>query len=65
MTREKSLEITAHIANVISQYAPHISYTQKDVKEARATYSDEKLAQLARDCFYFGDFELFYIMRRF
>ena len=65
MDKETSLEITAHIGRVIAEYAPKISWTQKELEEKRAEYSDEKLKQLAEEGYYFGDFELFYVMLRF
>ncbi len=65
MDKETSLDITAHIGRVIAEYAPKISWTQKELEEKRAEYSDEKLRKLAEEGYYFGDFELFYVMLRF
>ncbi|MBR3837043.1 MAG: class I SAM-dependent methyltransferase [Clostridia bacterium] len=65
MTKEESIRVTAHIARIIAEKAPTVTYTPKDVKEARAAYSDEKLAELKAEGFYFDDFELFYVMLRF
>ncbi|MBR2615339.1 MAG: hypothetical protein IKC69_01525 [Clostridia bacterium] len=65
MTKDESLAVTAHIARVIAENAPRIDYSEADLLRAREGYSEEKLAQLARDGFYKGDFELFYMMLRF
>ena len=47
MKKEESLELTARVAQRIAQRAPRIVYTPKDLKNARETYSDEKLQELA------------------
>ena len=65
MTKDESLEITGHIASVIAQYAPGISYTAEELQNARETYSEKKLKELEQEGFYFGDFELFFVMLRF
>ncbi len=65
MTKEESLQVTGHIARVIAERAPSISYSPGDLKKARESYSDEKLQELKEDGFYFDDFELFYVMFRF
>ncbi len=49
MTKEASLSLTALIAETISTRSPAVDYTPKDLKEARARYSDEKLAGLRRE----------------
>jgi len=65
MDKETSLEITAHIGRVIAEYAPKIRWTEKELEEKRASYSDEKLKELADEGYYHGDFERFYVMLRF
>ena len=65
MTKEESLSITARIAREIAEHAPRISYSPGDLKNARATYSEEKLKELEEEGFYFGDFELFYCVKCF
>ncbi len=65
MDKETSLGITAHIGRVIAEYAPKIAWTQEDLRKKRLEYSDEKLRELAEEGYYFGDFELFYVMLRF
>ncbi|MBR4288544.1 MAG: hypothetical protein IKT50_03805 [Clostridia bacterium] len=65
MDKETSLKITAHIGRVIAEYAPKIRWTQKELEEKRATYSDKKMEQLAAEGYYHGDFQLFYVMLRF
>ena len=65
MTKEESIKVTGYIARIIAEKAPTVTYTPKDIKEARAAYSDEKLARLKAEGFYFDDFELFYVMLRF
>ncbi len=65
MTKEESLRITAHIGKIIAEKSPRIAYSPADPKKARESYSDKKLEELKKEGFYFGDFELFYIMLRF
>ena len=65
MTKEESLRITALLGKVIAEKAPRIAYTPADLEKAREGYSDEKLKELEKEGFYYGDFELFYIMLRF
>lgn len=65
MKKEESLELTAQIAQRIAQRAPRIVYTPKDLKNARETYSNEKLRELAELGFYHGDFEQFFVMKCF
>lgn len=65
MTKEESLGITAHIGKVIAENTPRIAYSPSDLKKAREGYSEKKLQELEEEGFYFGDFELFYIMLRF
>ncbi len=65
MTKEESLAVTALIAEKIAVSAPSVPYTPKDVKEARAAYSDQKIAELQKDGYLGDDFELFYVLCRF
>ncbi len=65
MTKDASLSLTALIAETISTRSPAVDYTPKDLKEARARYSDEKLAGLRREGYLGEDFELFYVLCRF
>ncbi len=65
MTKEESLSITAHIGQVIAQYAPSFSYTEEEVRKAKETYSAEKLDALYKEGFYNGDFEHFFVLLRF
>ena len=65
MTKERSLSLTALIAETIAARAPAVDYTPGDVKGARARYSDEKIAELKREGYLGEDFELFYVLCRF
>lgn len=65
MDKDTSLSVTAHVARVIAEYAPKISWTAEDLRKKRAEYSDERLKALADEGYYHGDFELFYVMLRF
>ncbi len=65
MTKEESLAVSAHIGRVIGEYAPHLTFSPEEIQEAREGYSQEKLEELSREGFYFGDFEHFYTMLRF
>lgn len=65
MTKEESLSITSHIGAIIAQSAPVLSFSPQELKKARAQYSDEKLEELRKKGYYFGDFEHFYTMLRF
>lgn len=65
MTKEESLSITSHIGAIIAQSAPALSFSPQELKQARAEYSEEKLEELQKEGYYFGDFEHFYTMLRF
>jgi len=65
MKKETSLEITAHISEIIAKHSPCYSYTEEELEKAKETYSEEKLEALRNEGYYFGDFERFYITFRF
>ena len=48
MNFEKSLEITAQIGKAIASGAPQITFSAKELEQARGKYSDEKLQELEK-----------------
>lgn len=65
MTKEESLRVTAHVAKVIAERAPRISYTAEDLAKARESYGEAKLAALKAQGYDTDDFEFFYVLLRF
>lgn len=65
MNFEESLSVTAHVGKAIARGAPQITCSPEELAEARSAYSDEKLSELEKLGFYYGDFELFYHVKRF
>ena len=64
MNFEESLKVTSLIGKAIASGAPQITCSPEELADARAGYSEEKLAELEKLGFYHGDFQLFYTVKR-
>lgn len=65
MTYQESVHITAHIGRIIAECQPRISYTPADVARAKRRFTPADLAEMEELGLYRGDFETFYVIRRF
>ena len=65
MDRDRSFGISALIGQIIATQAPCVAYTPREVKRARAAFSDGEIEELRRLGLMPGDFEGFYVIRRF
>lgn len=64
MTYEESMNLSARVGRLINR-GYTVSYTPAEVKRARAEFSRRELAEMRELGLYNGDFELFYVIRRF
>ncbi len=59
------MQISAALGKIIAEDFPCISYSEQELSDARAEFSDEDIKEM-RDMGLMGDdFELFYVIRRF
>lgn len=65
MRKEESERITAEIAALITNQAPYVNYTSKDIKKAKRWMSEEQASLLKEAGILTEDFELFYVLNRF
>lgn len=65
MELAESLRLTGIITQIIASNAPVVDYTVEEIEQARKGYTEEKLRELQNDGYYNGDFELFYVLKRF
>lgn len=65
MTKEQSEEISGEIAALIANEVPYISYTAKDIKNAKRSYTEEELELFRTAGMLTEDFELFYVIKQF
>ncbi len=65
MDRNKSLEISAYISQKIINEAVKINYSKKEIEKEKKKYPESQLLQLEKEGFYNGDFEKFYVVKKF
>ena len=65
MNLDESIRLTSAITQIITNNAPVVSYSREEIEEAKKGYTKEQLDSLFEEGFYNGDFELFYVVKRF
>ncbi len=65
MTYENSLTLTARVGKIIAECQPRVAYTPADLAKAKRAFSEAELDELRTLRLYDGDFETFYVIRRF
>ena len=65
MDKNKSIQLSEYISRKIIFEAPKIDYSEYELVKAQNNYSDNRLRKLKNDGLYSGNFETFYVIKRF
>ncbi len=65
MDKENSLRLSGYISQKIINEAPVVNYSKAEIEKARKKYTDEQLEALKEQGLYYGDFETFYVIKKF
>lgn len=65
MDKQRSMQISAQIGNIIASRAPKIKYSPSDLKKAEKSIGKDGLEEMREIGLLGDDFELFYVIREF
>ena len=65
MNKEDSLRLSGYISQKIINESPTINYSSTELEKEKKKYSEEQLKKLTEEGLYNGDFETFFVVKKF